>query len=159
MGIDVSFGRAFAKAQMSVDGTLPQGGGAILSVRDQDKPAAVRLAQELHGLGFRILATHGTAAAIAQAHIPVSRVNKVQEGRPHIVDVMTNGDVDLVINTLAGKRSQADSYSLRRAALTLNIPYCTTMPGAFAAVQAIRALREGDLEVRPLQDYHRRIGS
>jgi carbamoyl-phosphate synthase large subunit len=159
MGIDVSFGRAFAKAQMSVDGTLPQIGGAFLSVRDQDKPAVVRLAQELHDLGFRILATHGTAAVIAQADVPVTRVNKVQEGRPHIVDVMTNGEVDLVINTSAGKRSQTDSYSLRRTALTLNIPYCTTMPGAFAAVQAIRALRQGELGVCALQEYHHLIGT
>ncbi len=154
MGLDVDFGGAFAKSQMSVESTLPHVGSAFISVRDHDKPAAVRLAQDLARLGFRILATHGTAAAIAQASVPVEGINKVQEGRPHVVDWMTNGEIALVINTPAGKHSQADSYALRRTALTQRIPYCTTMPGAFAAVQAIRSLREGEPAVRSLQEYH-----
>ena len=157
MGLDVSFGRAFAKSQMSVESTLPHVGCAFISVRDGDKPAAVRLAQELRALGFRIVATHGTAMAIAQAEVPVEGVNKVKEGRPHVVDWMTNGEIDLVINTPEGKHSQADSYELRRTALMQRIPYCTTMPGAFAAVQAIRSLREGEPEVRSLQEYHERL--
>jgi carbamoyl-phosphate synthase large subunit len=87
----------------------------------------------------------------------VERVNKVQEGRPHAVDLMTNGEIDLVINTPIGKHSLADSYTLRRTALTQHIPYCTTIPGAFAAVQGICALREGELEVCSLQEYHQRL--
>jgi carbamoyl-phosphate synthase large subunit len=157
IGLDCSFGRAFAKSQMGVGSSLPRLGTAFISVRDRDKPAAVRLAQELTALGFRILATHGTAAAIAQAGLSVASVNKVMEGRPHVVDLMTNGEVDLVINTPIGKHSLADSYTLRRTALTLNIPYCTTIPGAFAAVQGVRALREGELDVCSLQEYHQRL--
>jgi carbamoyl-phosphate synthase large subunit len=157
IGLDVTFGRAFAKSQMSVDGALPQVGSAFISVRDRDKPAAVRLARELTELGFRLVATHGTAAAISQAGVSVEPIKKVQEGRPHIVDIMTNGAIDLVINTPEGKRSQEDSYQLRRTALTLNIPYCTTMSGAFAAVQGIRAMREGEIGVRSLQEYHQQL--
>ncbi|WP_089717971.1 carbamoyl-phosphate synthase large subunit [Candidatus Entotheonella palauensis] len=157
IGLDVSFGRAFAKSQMSVDSTLPQVGSAFISVRDRDKPAAVRLARDLADLGFHLVATQGTATAIAQAGVSVEPINKVKEGRPHIVDIMTNGKIDLVINTLEGKRSQEDSYQLRRTALTLHIPYCTTMSGAFAAVQGIRSLREGETDVRSLQEYHQRL--
>jgi carbamoyl-phosphate synthase large subunit len=157
MGLDTSFGRAFAKSQMSVDNSLPHTGRAFLSVRDHDKAAAVRLAQELVALGFHVVATRGTAAAIAAAGLTVERVHKVQEGRPHIVDLMTNGEIHLVINTPAGKRSLADSYAIRRTALTLNIPYCTTIPGAFAAVRGIRALRERDLDVCSLQEYHQQL--
>jgi carbamoyl-phosphate synthase large subunit len=157
IGLDVSFGRAFAKSQMSVEGALPQVGRAFISVRDRDKPAAVRLARELTELGFHLVATRGTATAISQAGVPVEPIKKVQEGRPHIVDMMTNGAIDLVINTPEGKRSQEDSYQLRRTALTLNIPYCTTMSGAFAAVQGIRSLREGATDVRSLQEYHQQL--
>jgi carbamoyl-phosphate synthase large subunit len=159
MGLDTSFGRAFAKSQMSVDSSLPRAGRAFISVRDRDKPAAVRLAQELSALGFGLVATEGTAAAITAAGITVERVNKVKEGRPHIVDLITNREIQLVINTPVGKSSLADSYSMRRTTLTLNIPYCTTIPGAFAAVRGIRALREQELEVCSLQEYHQRLRS
>jgi carbamoyl-phosphate synthase large subunit len=157
MGLDTSFGRAFAKSQMSVDSSLPRAGRAFISVRDHDKPAAVRLAQELVALGFQVVATHGTAAAIAAAGLAVERINKVKEGRPHIVDLMTNREIHLVINTPIGKTSLADSYSIRRTALTLNIPYCTTIPGAFAAVRGIQALREQEPEVCSLQEYHQQL--
>jgi carbamoyl-phosphate synthase large subunit len=157
MGLDTSFGRAFAKSQMSVDSSLPRAGRAFISVRDHDKPAAVRLAQELVALGFQVVATHGTAAAIAAAGLAVERINKVKEGRPHIVDLMTNREIHLVINTPIGKTSLADSYSLRRTALMLNIPYCTTIPGAFAAVRGIQALREQEPEVCSLQEYHQQL--
>jgi carbamoyl-phosphate synthase large subunit len=157
MGLDTSFGRAFAKSQMSVDSGLPRAGRVFLSVKDQDKPAAVRLAKELTALGFRLLATQGTAAAIAGAGLTVEPINKVYEGPPHVVDRMLQRDIQLVINTVAGKSSRADSYSLRRTALTLNIPYCTTIPGAFAAVRGIQALQERDLEVCSLQEYHQRL--
>jgi carbamoyl-phosphate synthase large subunit len=157
MGLDTSFARAFAKSQMSVEGSLPRAGNAFLSVKDGDKSAAVRLAQELTALGFRILATQGTAAAIASAGLAVEPINKVYEGPPHIVDRMLQRDIHLVINTVAGQSSRADSYSLRRTALTLHIPYCTTIPGAFAAVRGIQALQEHELEVCSLQEYHQRL--
>ncbi|MEE8304858.1 MAG: carbamoyl phosphate synthase large subunit, partial [Candidatus Tectomicrobia bacterium] len=157
MGLDTSFGRAFAKSQMSSESSLPREGTAFISVRDQDKPAAVRLAHELTELGFRILATRGTADVMAAAGLDVAPVNKVKEGRPHIVDLMTNREVQLVVNTPIGKSSLADSYSIRRTALTLNIPYCTTLPGAFAAVRGIRESRQGDLDVCSLQEYHRQL--
>jgi len=157
MGLDTSFARAFAKSQMSVESCLPHGGTAFLSVKDGDKPAAVRLAQELTALGFGILATRGTAAAIAAAGLAVEPINKVYEGSPHIVDRMLERNIHLVINTVAGKSSRADSYSLRRTALTLNIPYCTTIPGAFAAVRGIQALQGHELEVCSLQEYHQQL--
>src|SRR5499427_2173770 len=157
MGLDTSFARAFAKSQMSAASSLPREGTVFLSVKDGDKPAAVRLAQELTALGFRILATQGTAAAIAAAGLAVEPINKVYEGPPHVVDRMLQRDIQLVINTVAGKSSRADSYSLRRTALTLNIPYCTTIPGAFAAVRGIQALQERDLEVCSLQEYHKNL--
>jgi carbamoyl-phosphate synthase large subunit len=159
MGLDTSFARAFAKSQMSSDSSLPQGGTVFLSVKDGDKPAAVRLAQDFAALGFRLLATVGTAAAIARAGLEVESVHKVSEGSPHIVERMLQRDVQLVINTVAGKSSRADSYSLRRTALTMNIPYCTTIPGAAAAAQGIQALQERDLDVCSLQEYHQQVRS
>jgi carbamoyl-phosphate synthase large subunit len=157
MGLDTSFARAFAKSQISAASALPCGGTVFLSVKDGDKPAAVRLAQELAALGFRILGTQGTAAAIAAAGLAVERINKVYEGSPHVVERMLQRDIQLVINTVAGKSSRADSYSLRRTALTLNIPYCTTIPGAFAAVRGIQALQDRELAVCSLQEYHQRL--
>jgi carbamoyl-phosphate synthase large subunit len=159
MGIDRTFGRAFAKSQLSVGsaGGLPTKGTVFISVKDKDKPAAVQLAQALHQLGFKILATRGTAHAIRAAGIPVEVVLKVIEGRPHVVDYIKNGDVQLLINTTLGKTSIRDSYSIRRTALVYDIPYCTTIPGAFAATQAIKALLDGPLDINPLQEYHRRV--
>lgn len=157
MGLATTFGRAFAKAQLSVGpaGGLPTQGTVFISVKDKDKPAAVQLARALHRLGFRIIATRGTAKAIGAADIPVDVVLKVIEGRPHVVDHIKNGDVQLLINTTMGKSSIRDSYAIRRTALVYNIPYCTTIPGAFAATQGIKALLEGPLDVRSLQEYHR----
>ena len=157
MGLDTSFGRAFAKSQMSVSSSLPKAGTVFLSVKDGDKPAAVRLAHELVALGFRLMATEGTSVAITTAGLTVEQVNKVYEGSPHVVDCMQQGTIHLVINTVAGKSSRADSYSLRRTALICNIPYCTTIPGAFAAVRGIQALQERALEVCSLQEYHHQL--
>jgi carbamoyl-phosphate synthase large subunit len=136
---------------------LPTKGTVFISVKDKDKPAAVQLAQALHQLGFKILATRGTAHAIRTAGIPVEAVLKVIEGRPHVVDYIKNGDVQLLINTTLGKTSIHDSYSIRRTALVYDIPYCTTIPGAFAATQAIKALLDGPLDINPLQEYHQRV--
>ena len=153
MGIDPDFAAAFAKSQIAAGNTLPSTGTVFVSVRDGDKPAITEIARELTSLGFLLLATSGTAQAFKSAGLRVDRTKKVLEGRPHIVDKMLSGDVDLVINTTAGAQAIADSFSLRRTALTHNIPYYTTVEGARAAVKAISAIREGQLGVAPLQSY------
>jgi carbamoyl-phosphate synthase large subunit len=159
MGIDLTFGRAFAKSQLSVGpaGSLPTGGTVFISVKDKDKPAAIQLAKALYELGFAILATRGTAEAIRASGIPVEVVLKVVEGQPHVVDYIKNGTVQLLINTTMGKDSIRDSYDIRRAALVYNVPYCTTIPGAFAATQGIKALLDGPLAINALQEYHQHV--
>ena len=153
MGIDTSFERAFAKSQIASGTTLPQAGKVFVSVRDGDKPQLVDAMRQLIDLGFGIVATRGTAAFLEGAGIAVEHVNKVLEGRPHIVDAMKNGDIQLVFNTTDGSQAVADSFTLRRTALTHGIPYYTTAAGARAAVMAIARLREGSLDVAPLQSY------
>ena len=153
MGLDHNFALAFAKSQLGAGVTLPVQGTVFISVKERDKPSAVQIGQKLHGMGFRVLATTGTAAALRQAGVPAESINKVVEGQPHIVDAMINGEVHLVINTTEGAQALSDSFSLRRTALTYNLPYYTTMAGARAAVEAIAALRNGSLEVAPLQSY------
>jgi carbamoyl-phosphate synthase large subunit len=153
MGIDADFGWAFAKSQSAAGVSLPTGGRVFISVKDQDKPAAVEIARRLHRLGFIIEATSGTAAHLAARGIPVETVNKVQEGRPHIVDHIKNGAVCLVVNTVGSKSSQVDSASIRREALQHGLPYFTTMPGARAAVMGIEAIMRSGLTIRSLQEY------
>ena len=153
MGLDSDFGRAFAKSQLAAGIDLPQSGAVFVSVRDGDKAALVEPCRRLVEWGFELIATRGTAATLGQAGLVVTLVNKVQEGRPDIVDEMRSGRVQLVFNTTEGAQAIADSFSLRRTALTHNIPYYTTVAGARAAVQAIGALRRGSLEVAPLQSY------
>jgi len=153
MGIARSFAAAFAKAQLAAGVELPASGTAFLSVKDRDKPAMVALGEALVSLGFRILATRGTAQALQEVGVPVERVNKVLEGRPHIVDAIDNGEVDLIFNTTEGEQAIRDSFTLRRAALLNGVPYYTTMSGARCAVQAILSLSRGALEVAPLQSY------
>ena len=155
MGLDRDFPSAFLKSQLGAGLTLPQGGTVFVSVKDRDKEAMVKVARELQAMGFAILATHGTADHLAGQGIPVERVNKVHQGRPHIVDSMKSDDVQLVLNTTEGAKAVADSFDLRRTALVRRIPYYTTVSGARAAVQAIQALRRGQLEVAPLQAYFR----
>jgi carbamoyl-phosphate synthase large subunit len=156
MGLDHSFERAFAKAQLGAGVVLPSGGCVFLSVRDNDKPGLVALARRLTEMGFSILATRGTAARIREAGLPVNVVNKVLEGRPHCVDAIRSGDIQMVINTSMGAQSTADSFDIRRNALTHGIPHYTTIAGARAAVHAIAALKAGTLEVAPLQSYFHR---
>jgi carbamoyl-phosphate synthase large subunit len=153
MGLDHSFERAFAKAQLGAGVVLPSGGCVFLSVRDSDKPGLVALARRLTEMGFSILATRGTAARIRESGLPVNVVNKVLEGRPHCVDAIRSGDIQMVINTSMGAQSTADSFDIRRNALTHGIPHYTTIAGARAAVHAIAALKAGTLEVAPLQSY------
>ena len=125
----------------------------FVSVRDHDKEALAPIAERLVALGFNLVATRGTARELAAKGIPARAVNKVLEGRPHIVDEMTDGGVQLVFNTTDGSQAIRDSFSIRQTALTRDIPYYTTIAGARAAVQAIAALRTGALEVAPLQSY------
>ncbi len=155
MGLDSSFERAFAKSQLGAGVKLPQAGTVFLSVRDGDKPILVPLARRLSEMGFSILATRGTANRLREAGITAAVVNKVLEGRPHCVDAIRNGEVQMVINTASGAQSVADSFDIRRSALTHGVPHYTTTAGARAAVHAIAVLREGPLEVAPLQSYFR----
>src|SRR5579872_4832796 len=153
MGLDTDFGRAFAKSQLGSGVTLPLSGTVFVSVRNHDKRGLIEPCRRLHKMGFTLLATRGTAAALEQAGLPVEVVNKVLEGRPHVVDRMLSGDVQLVFNTTEGAREIADSFTLRRTALAYNIPYYTTVAGARAAVEAIAALKAGGLDVAALQSY------
>jgi carbamoyl-phosphate synthase large subunit len=153
MGIDGDFGRAFAKSQIGAGMHLPETGTVFISVRDPDKEAAGYLAARLQKMGFDLIATGGTARHLKKEGLAVKRVNKVLEGRPHCVDAIINGDVQLVINTTEGAQALADSWSIRHSALVNNVPHYTTMSGAAATVDAIEALRGGGLEVAPLQSY------
>ena len=153
MGIDRNFERAFAKSQLGAGVRLPTSGTVFISVKDRDKPQAARIARRLLDLGFKLVATSGTCSHFRDTGLDVARINKVLEGRPHCVDAIISGDFQLVINTTEGAQAIADSFSIRRSALTNNVPYYTTMAGAQAAVEAIAALRGDGLEVAPLQSY------
>ena len=155
MGLDSSFERAFAKAQLGAGVILPMQGRILLSIKDADKKGLPTLARRLSEMGFSISATRGTAARIREAGFPVTVVNKVLEGRPHCVDAIRSGEIQLVINTASTPQSIADSFAIRRSALTHGIPHYTTLAGARAAVHAIAALKAGTLEVAPLQSYFR----
>ena len=153
MGLDLSFERAFLKSQLGAGVKLPEGGTAFISVKDSDKAAAVTMARRLSEIGFSIVATRGTAARIRAAGVECQVINKVLEGRPHCVDAIKSGEIQLVINTTGGGQSVADSFDIRRSALTHGIPHYTTAAGARAAVHAIAALKAGTLDVAPLQAY------
>ncbi len=153
MGLDADFGRAFAKSQIGAGLKLPLSGTLFISVRDSDKSRAIAPARAMIALGFDVIATRGTADALEAAGVAVKRINKVAEGRPHVVDALKNGEIALVFNTTEGSQALTDSLSIRRTALTLKVPYYTTIAGAAAAAEAIAALQHGDLDVRPLQDY------
>ena len=154
MGIDTDFAIAFAKSQLAAFTRLPNEGAVFISVKDSDKAQIIAAARDLVGMGFGLVATSGTAAALEAAGIPVARVNKVAEGRPHIVDRIKDGEIALIFNTTEGLQSLKDSQSIRASALYGRVPYYTTAPASRAAVAAIAALRRHTLEVRPLQSYH-----
>ncbi len=153
MGLDRSFEIAFAKSQLGGGTKVPTSGTVFVSVRDVDKPRVVDCMRLLLSLGFRICATGGTSRYLETQGVPAQKVNKVSEGRPHVVDAIKNGSIQLVFNTTEGAQALANSRSLRRAALLHRVPYYTTLAGAIAASQGIRAYVAGDLEVRALQDY------
>jgi len=154
MGIDQGFGLAFAKSQLAAGQKLPLSGTVLISLKDEDKPAILNTAALFRDLGFKIAATKGTSEFLAGRGIRGQEVRKVREGRPHIVDMMKNGEFDLVINTTGHKKAVSESYQIRRTALSLNIPYTTTLAGARATVLAIKALRDGEVNVKTLQEYH-----
>ena len=153
IGLDTSYPIAFAKSQLGSGAKVPREGTVFVSVRDDDKPLILDAMRHLEANGFQIVATSGTQRYLAENGIAATKVNKVLEGRPHIVDSMKNGGVQLVINTTDGAKSISDSRDIRRTALMGKIPYYTTIPGAIAAVEGIIAYRGGNLTVRPLQDY------
>jgi carbamoyl-phosphate synthase large subunit len=153
MGMAENFGEAYAKAAQGAGLALPLAGSVFLSVADADKPRATPLAARLEELGFRLLATNGTAAALERDGIRARVVRKVSEGRPHVADLMVNGEIQLVINTPSGSRARRDGSAIRRGALEHRVPYVATVAGAFAAAEAIAALRRGPLEPRSLQAW------
>jgi carbamoyl-phosphate synthase large subunit len=154
MGIDRTFGTAFAKAQIGAGMILPRSGKVFLSVRDEDKEGVLAAAEGLKRCGFSLIATRGTAAFLTARGLPCDTVRKVNEGRPHVADLIRNGEIALVINTPLGAQSKADSYYIRRASLVYNVPYFTTVAAARAVSLAIAALIADDLSVRSLQEYH-----
>jgi carbamoyl-phosphate synthase large subunit len=153
MGIDGDFGIAYAKAELGAGQRFPVSGAVFVSVKDRDKATVLPVAKQLSDLGFELIATHGTAQYLTNNGLKVSRVNKVSQGRPHVVDLIKNGEIHLVINTGTGETVVRDGYELRRAALKYQIPYVTTIPGARATALGIQALKSGQLSVKAIQDY------
>jgi carbamoyl-phosphate synthase large subunit len=154
MGISDDFGIAFAKSQIAAGNNLPTGGTVLFSVKASDKKTAVQVAQKMHSMGFKIVATKGTCIELIKNNIPSEFVLKITEGRPNIVDSIINMEVDLIINTTIGSQSIIDSFSIRRSALDRQIPYVTTMRGAEAVAEAISALRKHKINVKPIQLYY-----
>jgi len=153
MGIDKDVAQAFAKSQLAARTMLPTSGKVFLSVKDSDKENLIPIAQDLQEMGFDLIATGGTCKALQEAGLHVERINKVMEGHPHIVDSIINEDIDFMINTTKGPQAVADSFSIRRQALAHKIPYYTLLSSARMGVQAIRAMKNRDMGVAPLQHY------
>ena len=155
MGISDDFGMAYAKSQIAAGTELPTKGTVFISVRNQDKDRAVDVARKLHAIGFKILATRGTCIKLIENNVPSEFIRKVVEGRPHVVDAMINGSIDLIINTTVGEQSIKDSFIIRRTALDQQIPYATTIRGAAAMAQAIAVLQKRDMNVKAIQLYYK----
>ncbi|MDP9254486.1 MAG: ATP-grasp domain-containing protein, partial [Verrucomicrobiota bacterium] len=154
MGIDADLGLAYAKSQMAAPPPLPKGGQVFISVKDSDKKSVIPLAREFVQLGFAIIATTGTAAAIGDAGIPVTQVYKLREGRPDVLDCVKNGDINFIINTPSGKIPREDEVKIRNASLAQKIPIMTTIRAAQASLHGIRSLQKNPVHVRSLQEYH-----
>ncbi len=159
MGIDIDFGVAFAKAQMSVNAPLPRSGRIFISVNDNDKAKIAPLAAELRDAGYTLVATSRTRDYLAGRGIETELVHKIHEGRPNVLDLLKDGEIGLMINTPVGKESHIDDFAIRRAAIIHNVPYTTTIAAATAAIQGMRSLRSREITVRSLQEYHRRDSS
>jgi carbamoyl-phosphate synthase large subunit len=158
MGISPDFGIAFAKSQIAASNFLPTSGTVFISVRDADKARAVKLAAQLHKMGFKIVATRGTCIQLINGNVPAQFVLKVTEGRPNVVDSIINREIALIINCVTGKQAVTDSFAIRRTAVERQIPYVTTIRGAAAVVKAIEALRKNKLTVSPIQSYYKKKG-
>ncbi len=158
MGIDVSFGAAFAKAMLGAGNAMPKSGKVFVSVRDEDKRMLLPLISRLHALGFQIVATSGTARALANSGIPVERVQKIHEGRPHVLDLVLNREVRLIINTPSGKQGRGDDRRIRSSAVAHKIPCITTLSAAAATIQGLEWVAKRPLDVTTLQEYHAQLG-
>jgi carbamoyl-phosphate synthase large subunit len=156
MGIDRDLGMAYAKSQIAAGSLLPRSGNIFVSVKDDDKREVVDISHRLSELGFNLLATRGTAEVLQRNGIPVEVVNKMHEGRPHVVDYMKNRQIQLIINTPSGKRPRSDQWSIRSYAVLYNIPLITTMSAARAALHGMESLLERGMDVKPLQEWHPR---
>ena len=154
MGIDMQFGTAYAKSQLGAGQKLPASGSVFISVKDSDKAGMLAVAAKFHAIGFKIIATRGTARLLADNNIPTDVIKKVSLGRPHVVDAIKNGEIQLVINTGTGDTPRQDGYMIRRAAIKFGIPYTTTLAGARAMCRGLAALKEQNYTVKALQDYH-----
>jgi len=154
MGIDYDFGMAYYKAELAAGMRLPTSGKAFISVKDRDKPKIIQVARGLMGLGFELLATKGTAEYLSKAGISAKAVPKTTEGRPNVVDLVINKEVDLIVNTPSGKGPKKEGYEIRRAAVEHNVPYITTIPAALAAVKGGEAIKKGVMTIKPLQEYN-----
>ncbi len=154
MGLDFDFGSAYAKAQLGAGQNLPPSGTVFISVQENDKPAALEVASQFYDIGFKIISTKGTSSFLIHNGIPNKKINKVSSGRPHVIDAIKNGEIQLIINTGSGDKSRRDGYMIRRAAIKFNIPYATTIAGAIAISKGIRALKEKKLSVKTLQEYY-----
>jgi len=157
MGVGRTFGEAYAKAQLASGVVLPRSGSALLSVRDRDKAGCIELANVLVERGFSLVATHGTAKILRDAGLDCRRANKVREGRPHIVDMIKNGEIDLIVNTTEGKQAIYESRSIRAEAVHSNVTYYTTLGAAIATCTALEHLDDGD--VNRLQDLHEEVAA
>jgi carbamoyl-phosphate synthase large subunit len=157
MGIDDDLGQALAKSQMAAGSQLPLSGTVFISVRHGDKDAVVPVARKLTELGYVILATRGTATKLAESGVSCIEVNKISQGRPHILDKIEDGKVQWIINTSAGTRTTEDSYIIRRAALDYHIPYTTTITGGLAMTLAMESLRHKEVNVKTIQEFAKGI--
>jgi carbamoyl-phosphate synthase large subunit len=157
MGIDKDFGRAYGKSQISCGNKIPLSGKIFISLKDKDKPASVPIVKKLLELGFIVIATRGTAQYLKEHGIDVGVVNKVAEGRPHIVDLIKNKEIHFIINTVSGTQAQKDSFSIRQSALHYKIPFTTTISGAIAATEAIEILKKKKVNIKSIQEYHKEL--
>jgi len=154
MGIDKDFGIAFGKSQISCGNRIPLEGRIFISLKDKDKPASVPIVKKMLDLGISVIATRGTAEYLKDHGLEVEVVNKVAEGRPHIVDKIKNKEIHFVINTVSGAQAQKDSFSIRQSALQYRVPFTTTIWGATAAVNAIEMLKKKRMNIKSIQEYH-----
>jgi len=157
MGIDYDFGLAYYKAELAAGMRLPLEGNVLLSVKDADKPKIVKIAKKFMELGFKIFATEGTAKYLKQNGIEAELALKVSQGRPNVVDMIINGQIQLIINTPSGKKGKTEGYEIRRAAVEYGVPYITTIPGAIAAAKAIEAIKKGEITVKSIHEYHEEV--